>query len=545
MSRALTERRAYAGMEPAEALAAHEAHRDILKVLTGLLLAMFVGNMSATIVGNALPVIVGEIGGTQQQYTWIVTSTILASTAVTPIAGKLADLYDKKRLLLASMVVFLAGSVLAGLSTSAGMLIAVRVVQGVGMGANMVLTQIIIASLIPPRQRGRYNGYLGAVIAAATVSGPLVGGIIVDTPWLGWRWTFWVAVPFVLIALAVLTRSLHVPGGGRPGARVDWLGAALISLSATLVLLWVSFADHEFDWVSWETGALLGAAVLAAAAFVLVERRAPEPVVPLSILTARTTALAVVASLAVGTVMFGSNVFLGQYFQIGRGYSPTVAGWLGLPLMLGLLVSSTVAGNLVTRTGRWKPAVVGGVGLLTVGIGLMATVGSTTPVPVVALYLLVAGVGLGASMQNLVLAVQNTVELGDVGAATAVVTFFRTLGGAVGIQVLGAVYAQRVTALTLAGADGAGVDAAGTDAATASLDLGALPAAMADLVRGAYGDAIGSVFAVAGVVSLLAFVATLLMRGSTLRSTWATEVARVAPAEERRAVTDLPPTGRP
>ena len=545
MSRALTERRAYAGMEPAEALAAHETHRGILKVLTGLLLAMFVGNMSATIVGNALPVIVGEIGGTQQQYTWIVTSTILASTAVTPIAGKLADLYDKKTLLLVSMVVFLAGSVLAGLSTSAGMLIAVRVVQGVGMGANMVLTQIIIASLIPPRQRGRYNGYLGAVIAAATVSGPLVGGIIVDTPWLGWRWTFWVAVPFVLIALAVLTRSLHVPAGGRPGARVDWLGAALISLSATLVLLWVSFADHAFAWASWQSGALVGAALVTAAAFVVVERRAPEPVVPLSILTARTTALAVVASLAVGTVMFGSNVFLGQYFQIGRGYSPTVAGWLGLPLMLGLLVSSTVAGNLVTRTGRWKPAVVAGVGLLTVGIGLMATVGSTTPVPLVALYLLVAGVGLGASMQNLVLAVQNTVGLGDVGAATAVVTFFRTLGGAVGIQALGAVYAQRVTALTLTGAADGGVDAAGTDAATASLDLGALPAAMADLVRGAYGDAIGAVFAVAGVISLLAFVATLFMRGSTLRSTWATEVARVAPAEERRAVSDPPPDGRP
>lgn len=544
MSRALTERRAYAGLEPAEALAAHETHRGILKVLTGLLLAMFVGNMSATIVGNALPVIVGEIGGTQQQYTWIVTSTILASTAVTPIAGKLADLYDKKKLLLASMVVFLVGSVLAGMSTSAAMLIAVRVVQGVGMGANMVLTQIIIASLIPPRQRGRYNGYLGAVIAAATVSGPLVGGIVVDT--LGWRWTFWVAVPFVLIALAVLTRSLQVPAGGRPGARVDWLGAALISLSATLVLLWVSFADHAFAWASWQSGVLVGAALLTAVAFVVVERRAPEPVVPLSILGARTTALAVVASLAVGTVMFGSNVFLGQYFQIGRGYSPTVAGWLGLPLMLGLLLSSTVAGNLVTRSGRWKPAVVAGAGLLTVGIGLMATVGATTPVALVALYLLVAGVGLGAAMQNLVLAVQNTVGMGDVGAATAVVTFFRTLGGAVGIQVLGAVYAQRVTGLTVAGAAEAGVDAGGTDAATASLDLEALPAAMADLVRGAYGDAIGTVFAVAGVISLLAFVATLFMRGSTLRSTWATtEVAPPVPAAERRAVRDSPAPARP
>ena len=517
MSKDLTARRAYAGMSAEEALGAHERHREILKVLAGLLMAMFVGNMASTVVGNALPVIVGEIGGTQQQYTWIVTSMILASTAVTPIAGKLADLYDKKALLLAAMVVFLLGSVLAGLSTSAGMLIAVRVVQGVGMGGIMVLTQIIIATIIPPRQRGRYNGYLGAVIALATVSGPLVGGIVVDTSWLGWRWTFWIAVPFVVLALGVVARYLEVPAGGRPGAKVDWLGAALISLSATLLLVWVSFADHGFAWASWQTAVLVGAALLAAVAFVAVERRAPEPVVPLGILTARTTALAVVASLAVGTVMFGTNVFLGQYFQIGRGYSPTVAGWLGLPLMLGLLVSSTVAGSLVTRTGRWKPAVVTGVGLLTVGTGLMATVGASTPIALIALYLLVAGVGLGASMQNLVLAVQNTVSVGDVGAATAVVTFFRTLGGAIGIQVLGAVYAGRVTDLTATAARGG--DAA-SDASMASLDLDALPAAVADVVREAYGNGIGAVFAVAAVIGLVALVAAALMPGSELRSTW-------------------------
>jgi EmrB/QacA subfamily drug resistance transporter len=515
-----TSRRAYAGMTAEQATLAHEEHRKILRVLTGLLMGMFVANLSATIVGNALPVIVGEIGGTQQQYTWIVTSSILASTALTPIAGKLADLFDKKKLLLGSIVIFALGSLLAGLSTSAGMLIAVRVLQGVGMGANMVLTQIIIATIIPPRQRGRYNGYMGAVIAVATVSGPLIGGLIVDVPWLGWRWCFWVAIPFMAAAFAVLVKYLHVPSVGRPGAKVDWAGAALISLAATLLLVWVSFANHEFDWVSWQTFAMVGAALVAVIIFVLVERRVSEPVVPLHILTERTTALAIVASLAVGTVLFGTNIFLGQYFQIGRGYSPTIAGWLGLPVMLGLLISSTVAGNLVTRSGRWKPYVVGGLALLTVGIALMATVGATTPLWIISIYLLLAGLGLGASMQNLVLAVQNTVELRNVGAATSTVTFFRSLGGAVGIQVLGAVYAARVTSLTLAGYAEQGVDGGGLDASTSSLDLGALPAEMARVVREAYGDGIGTVFAVAAIISVVGLLAVLLMKGTELRSSW-------------------------
>jgi EmrB/QacA subfamily drug resistance transporter len=489
-------------------------------VLTGLLLAMFVGNLSGTIVGNALPVIVGEIGGTQQQYTWIITSTILASTAVTPIIGKLADLFDKKKLLLASMVVFIAGSILAGLSTSAGMLIAVRVLQGMGMGANMVLTQIIIATIIPPRQRGRYNGYMGAVIAVATVSGPLAGGLIVDTPWLGWRWCFWATVPFMLAAIWVVIKNLHVPGKGRPHAKVDYLGAVLISLSATLLLVWVSFANHSFAWASWQTAALLAGTVVAAVAFVLVERRVSEPVIPLGILTERTTMLAIVASLAVGTVMFGANVFLGQYFQIGRGYSPTVAGWLGLPLMIGLLVSSTVAGRWVTASGRWKPYVVGGVGLLALGMALMATIDRTTSLGLIGLYLLIAGLGLGASMQNLVLAVQNTVSIGNVGAATSSVTFFRSLGGAIGIQVLGAIYTQQVTSLTKSGLAAEGVDTTGLDSSTSSLDLSQVPAAIADVIHDAYGNGIGLVFGIAAIIAVLGLVAVLFMRGTELRNTW-------------------------
>ncbi|MFD1505584.1 MFS transporter [Georgenia yuyongxinii] len=516
----LTSRRIYAGMTAAQAETAHHQHQQVLKVLTGLLMGMFVGNLTGTIVGNALPVIVAEIGGTQQQYTWIVTSTILASTAATPIFGKLADLFDKKKLLVASMVIFLAGSFLAGLSTSAGMLIALRVLQGVGMGANMVLTQIIIASIIPPRQRGRYNGYMGAVIAVATVAGPLIGGLIVDTPWLGWRWTFWIVIPFMIAAMAVIIRGLEVPGTGRPGAKVDWAGAALIILSASLLLMWVSFANHEFAWVSWQSGAMVGGALVAAVAFVLVERRASEPVVPLSILTNRTTSLAILASLAVGTALFGTNIFLGQYFQIGRGFTPTVAGMLGLPLVLGLLVSSTVAGRLVTASGTWKKYTVTGMALLAVGMVLMGTAGATTSLALISLYLLIAGVGLGASMQNLVLAVQNTVSIGNVGVATSTVTFFRTLGGAIGIQVLGALYTVRVTALTREGFAAQGVDASGLDASTSSLDLSVLPAPLEQAVRDAYGNGIGIVFVVAAVFGVIGLVAAALMRGTTLRSTW-------------------------
>lgn len=408
------------------------------------------------------------------------------------------------------MGLFTLGSLLSGAATSAAMLIGVRVLQGLGMGALQVLVQIIIATIIPPRQRGRYNGYMGAVIAVATVSGPLLGGIIVDVPWLGWRWCYWSAVPFMVFAMYVTWRNLKVPAGGRPGAKVDWLGAALISIAATVLLVWVSFADHEFPWGSWQTAVMLGVVVLAAVLFVLVERRAEEPVVPISIITERTTVLAIIASLAVGTVMFGANVFLGQYFQIGRGYSPTVSGWLGLPLMLGLLISSTLAGRLVTATGRWKPYVVGGSALLAVGIGLMATVGATTSLVLIGVYLFVAGIGLGASMQNLVLAVQNTVPVSDVGAATSTVTFFRTLGGATGIQVLGALYALRVTDLARDRLAAQGLDTSAIDASTSSLDLSQVPEPVAGIITTAYGDGIGIVFTIAAAAAVLGLVAVSL-----------------------------------
>ncbi|WP_152189242.1 MDR family MFS transporter [Georgenia satyanarayanai] len=501
-------------------------HREIMKVFTGLLLALFVAMLSGTIVGNALPVIIADLGGTQLQYTWIVTAALLASTASTPIFGKLADLFDKKKLLLLAIGLFSVGSLLAGSAQSANTLIAYRVIQGVGMGAQMALVQTTIATIISPRERGRYNGYMGAVMAVATVSGPLIGGVIVDTPWLGWRWCYWSAIPFSLVAIWVLHRRLHVPASTRRKPSIDYWGSALIVLSVTLLLLWLSFVDTSFAWVSWQSAAMVGGAVLGTVAFVLVELRAAEPVVPMWILTERTTALSIVASFAVGTVMFAAPVFLGQYFQIGRGYGPTESGLLMVPMMLGVFVSSTIAGRLVSSGGTWKRYVVGGIAIQAVGVMLMATIGVSTPLWVLGIYLALIGIGQGASMQNLVLAVQNTVALKDMGAASSAVAFFRSLGGAIGVQVLGAVLSAHISTLLVSRLAAAGIPADAMAGGGGNLDVAALPDEVESVVRSAYGDGMDLIFLIMGVLAVIALVAAVLMRGSTLRDTVDLEVKR-------------------
>lgn len=499
-------------------------HREIMRVFTGLLLALFVAMISSTIVGNALPVIIADLGGSQLQYTWIVTASILAMTASTPIFGKLADLFDKKKMLLGSIALFAVGSLLAGSAHSAEVLIAYRVIQGIGMGAQMALVQTTIASIIAPRERGKYNGYMGAVMAVATVSGPLIGGVIVDTPWLGWRWCYWSAVPFSLIAIWVLYRRLVVPPSTRRKPVIDYWGSALIVASVTTLLLWLSFVDSSFPWVSWQSGAMLGAAVVGTIVFVLVERRAVEPVVPMWILTERTTALSIVASFAVGTVMFAAPVFLGQYFQIGRGYGPAPAGLLMTPMMIGVFIASTVAGRLVSRRGTWKRYVVGGIAIQATGVLLMATVRVDTPLWLIGIYLAFMGVGQGASMQNLVLAVQNTVRLENMGVASAAVAFFRSLGGAISVQVLGAVLSAHISTLLASRLAAAGVDP--SSVTEGDLDVGALPENVQEIVRGAYGDGMAVIYLVMGAMAVIALLATVAMRNSVLRDTVDVEVKR-------------------
>lgn len=487
-------------------------HREILSALSGMLLAMFVAFLSSTVVSNALPTIITELRGSQSQYTWVVTATLLASTASTPIWGKLADLFSKKLLIQLSIVIFVVGSMLAGLSQSVETLIAWRVLQGLGLGGLQALVQIAMAAMISPRERGRYAGLLGGVMAVATVGGPLLGGLLVDTSWLGWRWCFYVGVPFGLVALVLLQRTLHLPVTKRT-VHIDYLGAAFLTAGVSALLIWVTLAGNSFAWASTETALFLAGGGAAVIAFVVTELKATEPIVPLRLFRDRTTTLAIIASIAIGVAMFGSSVFLGQYLQISRGYSPTVAGLLTIPMVAGLLLSSTVSGILITRTGRWKRFLVAGSVLVVVGFALLGSVDHETDMVLLSSFLFVLGVGIGMTMQNLVLAVQNTVAATDLGAASSAVAFFRSLGGTVGVSVLGAVLSTRVGDLIRGGlADVPGAAAAAGSGEIGLANLADAPPAIQTLIRVSYGDATGRIFVISAVIAVVAMGAIVLIR---------------------------------
>ncbi|MGV9639614.1 MDR family MFS transporter [Streptomyces sp. NPDC003514] len=489
-------------------------HRQIMEALSGLLLGLFVAILSSTVVSNALPRIISDLHGSQSAYTWVVTSTLLATTVSTPIWGKLADLTSKKLLVQLSLLIFIVGSAAAGLSQNTGTLIAFRVVQGLGAGGLTALAQVILATIIPPRERGRYNGYLGAVMAVGTIGGPLLGGVIVDTSWLGWRWCFYVGVPFAVAALIVLQRTLRLPLITRD-VKVDYLGATLVAASVSLLLIWVSLAGDSFAWWSGPTVAMVLGAVVLAVVFVFVELRATEPIIPMHFFRNPTLTLSVVASLAVGTAMFGGTVFLSQYFQIARGDSPTMAGVMTLPMIIGLVVSSTVIGRVITKSGKWKRyLVVGGV-LLIVGLALMGTARADTAYGLLGVYMFLIGCGVGMTMQNLVLAVQNTVPLHELGAASSVVAFFRTLGGAVGVSALGAVLASKVGTYTASGIAALGIQASGDGSLP---DIHTLPAPLAAVVKDAYGHATGDIFLIAAPIALVALIAIVFIREIPLRT---------------------------
>ena len=296
------------------------SHHEVLEALSGLLLSLFVAMLSSTIVATALPRIVADLDGSESGYAWVIVASLLTTSTTTPIWGKLADLFSKKLLVQLALLVFVAGSVLAGLAPNMGFLIGARAVQGVGVGGLVALVQVVIATIVSPRERGRYSGYLGAVFAVATVSGPLIGGLIVDTPGLGWRWCFYVGIPVAAVALVVLRKTLHVPTIKRE-VSIDYAGAALLISGVSLLLIWVSLAGHQFDWASPATAWMVTASVLLLAGALYAEARAKEPIIPLRLFRDRTTSLATFASVMVGVAMFAGTVFLSQYFQISRGIS--------------------------------------------------------------------------------------------------------------------------------------------------------------------------------------------------------------------------------
>lgn len=402
-------------------------HRQIMEALSGLLLGMFCAILSSTIVTNALPEIIGDLGGGQSAYTWVVTASLLTMTASTPLWGKLADLFSKKALVQIALIVYVIGSVVAGLAQNPGMLITARGIQGLGAGGLSALAQIIMAAMISPRERGRYSGYLGATFAVATVGGPLLGGVITDTSWLGWRWCLYVGVPFAIIALIVLQKTLHLPVLKRK-VKVDWAGAFFVTAAVCLLLVWVTFADDKYSWMSWQTGAMVGGAIVLTLIFLLVESKASEPIIPLRLFKNRTITLASLASLFVGIAMFAGTVYFSQYFQLARDKSPTMSGVMTIPMIGGLFISSTVSGQVITKTGKWKGWLLAGGVLLTAGLGLLGTMRYDTPYWHIAIFMALMGLGVGMMMQNLVLCTQNQVDPSDLGAASSTVTFFRSLG---------------------------------------------------------------------------------------------------------------------
>ncbi|MFD5026154.1 MFS transporter [Streptomyces sp. NPDC058373] len=520
------------------------SHRQIMEALSGLLLGMFAAIISSTIVSNALPKIIGDLGGGQSAYTWVVTASLLTMTASTPLWGKLADLYNKKVLVQIALVIFAIGSIVAGLSQDPAMLIACRAVQGIGAGGLAALAQIIMAAMIAPRERGRYSGYLGATFAVATVGGPLLGGVITDTSWLGWRWCFYVGVPFALIALLVLQKTLKLPVVKRE-VKVDWTGAFFVVAAVSLLLVWVTFAGDKYDWMSWQTAVMVGGSVVLALIFILVESKASEPIMPLRLFRNRTITLASLASLFVGIAMFSGTVFFSQYFQLARGESPTMSGVMTIPMIMGIFISSTVSGIIITRNGRWKAWLVSGAVLLTAGLGLLGSIRYDTPYWHIAFFMALMGLGVGMMMQNLVLCTQNQVAPSDLGSASSVVTFFRSLGGAVGVSALGAVMANKIgdyvkDGLTELGPKAAAAAEQGGGSSGGFPDLNAMPAPVRTVFEAAYGHGIADVFLIGAPIAALALIAAIFIKEVPLRTQGAlaqSESEQTAPlpaAEETR-----------
>ncbi len=488
-------------------------HREVMSALSGLLLAMFVAMLSSTVVTNALPRIITDLEGSQTGYTWVVVATLLAMTASTPVWGKLADLFSKKLLVQSALVIYSVGSLVAAFAQNMEVLIGARVIQGLGVGGLTALVQVVIASMVSPRERGRYSGYIGAVFALATVSGPLIGGLIVDSP-LGWRGCFFVGLPVAALAFGVLQAKLHLPVVKRP-VHIDYVGATAIIAGVSILLVWVSLAGQQFEWASRTTALLVASGVVVIAAAVYVEARvAVEPVIPLRLFADRTTALATLASVLIGVAMFGATVYLSQYFQLARGMTPTEAGLMSVAMVGGLLVSSIVSGRVITSTGYWKRWLVGGMVLVITGLALLSTIDDTTDLVAVGGFMALLGLGLGATMQNLVLAVQNNTAQSDMGAASSVVAFFRSMGGSIGVSVLGAILSSRV-ATSVAETTGGAVD----HESHAIPDLSTLPVRARAVFEHAFGEATGHIFLVATPLAAVALIAILFIREVPLRTT--------------------------
>jgi EmrB/QacA subfamily drug resistance transporter len=488
---------------------------NVLVSIGALLLGMLLAALDQTIVSTALPTIVSDLGG-MEHLSWVVTAYLLASTAATPLWGKLGDQYGRKRLFQTAIVIFLIGSALCGMSQDMTQLIAFRALQGLGGGGLMVLSMAIVGDLVPPRERGRYQGLFGAVFGATSVLGPLLGGLF--TEHLSWRWVFYVNLPVGVVALAVIAVVLRIP---RRSTRhvIDYLGTFLIAAVATCLVLVASLGGNTWGWGSPQIVGLAVLGVVLAVAFVAVERRAAEPVLPMKLFRVRTFSLSAVISFIVGFAMFGAMTYLPTFLQVVQGVSPTMSGVHMLPMVFGLLVSSTVSGQIVSRTGRWKVFPVAGTAVTTLGLLLLHRLDESSSTWVMSAFFCVFGLGLGLVMQVLVLIVQNAVAYEDLGVATSGATFFRSIGASFGVAIFGTVFASRLgdkLAEALRGAQlPPGVSVSGIEAD--SRGLARLPASLRPEALHAYASSITDVFLYAAPVAFVGFVLAWFLKEDRLR----------------------------
>jgi EmrB/QacA subfamily drug resistance transporter len=505
------------GMPAAAGGAFALSHRQIMIVLPGLLMAILLAMLDQLIVGTALPRIVGDLGGVSH-LSWVVTAYTLAATVTTPFYGKLGDMYGRKKFFIAAIVIFLAGSALSGLSTSMAELITFRAVQGFGAGGLMVGAMATLGDIVAPRERGRYMSYMMVVMMLATIAGPLVGGWITES--FSWRWIFYINIPLGGAGLVYLISTLHLPVR-RVEHRIDYWGGLLLAIAATAVILVATWGGTEYKWASAQVLGLVAVAVASVVAFLLVEQRVAEPMLPLHVFKNRNFSVSMILTFFTGLAMFGAMTFLPLYQQTVQGASPTVSGLLITPMMAGVMVTSVLSGQVTTKTGRYKLFPIFGGAILAVGMYLLSTLGVGTTRLSSGLDYVVLGLGMGFLMQMVSLIAQNSVELKDMGVASSARMFFQQIGGSLGVSAFGALFASKLNSVMAAAAAAGAKNGVHLQVSGGSLDPGQvnrLPPAVRHVVFEAISQAIHSVFiwvipAAVAVFVLAFFIKEVPLRG--------------------------------